>query len=108
MDIKLAQTIIDATIQNGGYTYTSKPGRYVVGTGIGFITYNTVTVEDLERIIEMCKEHDCDGFGTWVHEGITYLDLIKTYGIRADAYKAARAHNEIAFYDRLEQKEHKV
>lgn len=108
MDIELAQTIIDATIQNGGYTYTSKPGRYVVGTGIGFTTHNTVTVEDLEHISQLCQEEECDGFGTWVHEGVTYLDLIETYDSRAEAYQAARAHNEIAFYDRVANQEHKV
>ena len=108
MDIELAQTIIDVTYKEGGYTYTTKADRYVVGTGVGFITYNTVTVEDLERIIQMCREEDCDGFGTWVHEGVTYLDLIETYGIRAEAYQAARANNQLAFYDRVSKEVHKI
>ncbi len=55
------------------------------------------------------KEHEIElqryMLGTWVNQGMMYIDLIKVYDDKGKALRAAKKHNQLAIFDLRRNKE---
>ena len=98
--------IIKQTLKNGGFTPDSVKGRYIVATP------NNETIKPIKHLtkslirayLRLAKEQSL-AIGTWVNNGKVYLDTIKGFEDLEEAVGFARLSNQLAIYDRLENKE---
>lgn len=99
--------VLNATMNNGGYTRPNGcNGRYVVGNGQLF---KPMTIDQFNgphgqlRIISAL--HHGHTFGTWLNDGMVYIDHVITFDGLKDALLFAYANGEKAIYNRQEGKE---
>ena len=98
--------IIKQTLKNGGFTPDNVKGRYIVATP----NNETITpikhfTKSLVRAYLRLANEQSLAIGTWVHNGKVYLDSIKGFEDLEEALGFARLSNQLAIYDRLENKE---
>ena len=105
------------TINNGGFTHSKSKGRYVVGTGnINTIPFAHFTFKNMCDSINQCSfvqsNEDLTQVGLWL-QGFddleeenpqVYIDFIFTTDNLSDAIHIAKINEEIAIYDRKENK----
>ena len=98
--------ILKQTLKNGGFTPDNVKGRYIVATP------NNETVKPIKHFtkslvrayLRLATEQSLT-IGTWVHNGKVYLETIKGFEDLEEALGFARLSNQLAIYDRLENKE---
>ena len=98
--------ILKQTLKNGGFTPDNVKGRYIVATP----NNETITpikhfTKSLVRAYLRLASEQSLAIGTWVHNGKVYLDSIKGFEDLEEALGFARLSNQLAIYDRLENKE---
>lgn len=98
MERKTAEKIVQETLKNGGYTHNKNGGRYVVA-----IEGNTVKISadrfNFENVLSYVKVFNNFDLGTWVENGIVYLDTVETYNNFETAKKLGLERGEIAIFD---------
>ena len=102
----MLENIVEKTLAEDDYTHTPN-GRYVVA-----IKGNTVKVpiEEFnaahvgEYMDKIYREKRISEFGTWVHEGMVWLDTVECTVLKKDAIEKAKKRGELAIYD-LEKNE---
>ena len=98
--------IIKQTLKNGGFTPDNVKGRYIVATPnnekVKPIKHFTSSL--IRAYLRLANEQSLT-IGTWVHNGKVYLDTIKGFEDLEEALGFARLSNQLAIYDRLENKE---
>lgn len=97
--------IVEKTFKNGGYTNSIK-GRYVVAIK-GFEKQIDVKEFNENDIKEFVKENGKE-FGTWLEEGIVYLDKVECFNNLETALDEAEKRQELAIFDLVELKEIKI
>ena len=106
----LVSHLLNESLTNGGCTYRfdkSDNGRYVVG-GIYEVKVPISLDTSLESVVDLFVRYaltqllDVDGIGTWVHEGVLYLDLIQTVDDLDEAIRLAKESNELAIFDSVD------
>ena len=98
--------IIKQTLKNGGFTPNTVKGRYIVATP------NNETIKPIKHFtkslvrayLRLANEQSL-AIGTWVHNGKVYLDSVKGFEDLEEALGFARLSNQLAIYDRLDNKE---
>ena len=98
--------ILKQTLKNGGFTPDNVKGRYIVATPdnetIKPIKHLTKSL--IRAYLSLANEQSL-AIGTWVHNGKVYLDSIKGFEDLEEALGFARLSNQLAIYDRLDNKE---
>ena len=98
--------IIKQTLKNGGFTPDNVKGRYIVATPdnetIKPIKHLTKSL--IRAYMRLASEQSLT-IGTWVYKGKVYLDSVKGFEDLEEALGFARLSNQLAIYDRLENKE---
>ena len=98
--------ILKQTLKNGGFTPNSVKERYIVATPdnetIKPIKHFTKSL--IRAYMRLASEQSLT-IGTWVHNGKVYLDSVKGFDDLEEALNFARLSNQLAIYDRLENKE---
>ena len=98
--------ILKQTLKNGGFTSNSVKERYIVATP------NNETIKPIKHFtkslvrayMHLASEQSLT-IGTWVHKGNVYLDSVKAFDDLEEALGFARLSNQLAIYDRLDNKE---
>ena len=98
--------ILKQTLKNGGFTPDNVKGRYIVATPnnekVKPIKHLTASL--IRAYLRLANEQSLS-IGTWVHRGKVYLDSVKGFEDLEEALGFARLSNQLAIYDRLENKE---
>lgn len=104
-----AQEALIATVENGGGTFfgdTLMPVdiRRGYAVGVGGVTLDPAKVTDevlREWATRVGQEWGTSFVGTWLDNGIFYLDAVQVFaeGRRAAALEAARSSGQKAIYD---------
>ena len=98
--------ILKQTLKKGGFTPYNVKGRYIVATPdnetIKPIKHFTKSL--IRAYLRLASEQSLT-IGTWVHNGKVYLDSVKGFEDLDEALGFARVSNQLAIYDRLENKE---
>ena len=98
--------ILKQTLKNGGFTPDNVKGRYIVATPSNELIkplkhFNKSLIRAYLRL----ANKQSLTIGTWVHKGKVYLDSVKGFEDLDEALGFARVSNQLAIYDRLENKE---
>lgn len=102
------QDIYNATIDNGGATYSLSTGApvstgYAVGNGSSplatTLPARDLTRGDLEQFVEQCKAVGLDVVGTWVNRGTVYLEPTTIVQDYEGAVTLGIMRGEMAIYD---------
>ena len=98
--------ILKQTLRNGGFTSDNVKGRYIVATPSNELVkpIKHFTKSLIRAYLRLANEQSLT-IGTWVHRGKVYLDCVKGFEGLEEALGFARLSNQIAIYDRLENKE---
>lgn len=98
--------ILKQTLKNGGFTPNTVKGRYIVATP------SNETIKPLKHFTKSLiraylRQANVQSLtiGTWVHNGKVYLDSVKGFEDLEEALGFASLSNQLAIYDRLENKE---
>ena len=98
--------ILKQTLKKGGFTPDNVKGRYIVATPnnekVKPIKHFTKSL--IRAYLRLANEQSLT-IGTWVHSGKVYLDSVKGFEDLEEALGFARLSNQLALYDRLENKE---
>lgn len=93
--------IIAQTLANGGGTFPAVEDGYMVG---GVVPERTCTPEEFERVLyDFVAEHGHNlggaHIGTWIDNGVVYLDVSENVADQEEALNLARERGERAIYD---------
>ena len=98
--------ILKQTLKNGGFTPDNVKERYIVATPSNELVkpLKHFTKSLIRAYLRLANEQSLT-IGTWVHKGKIYLDSVKGFEDLDEALGFARVSNQLAIYDRLENKE---
>lgn len=98
--------ILKQTLKNGGFTPDNVKGRYIVATPTNELVkpIKHFTNSLVSAYTRLAHQQGL-AIGTWVNQGKVYLDTIKGFEDLEEALGFARLSNQLAIYDRLENKE---
>lgn len=101
-----ASKIKKLTLKNGGYTDSQNTARYIVAIK-GYEKQVPVKNFCDKVILGYKKIAKAQGniLGTWLHEGVVYLDNVQAFSDLEEALKVAKAQGELAIFDSFENKE---
>lgn len=99
--------IIEEIKENGGGTYNKelKSINATSGYMVSLLGYERKckTIEEIEKAIkeniEIVKGLDNAYLGTWIDEGITYIDISILVENKEDALELGKINNQLAIYD---------
>lgn len=110
------------TLDHNGGTFVPHVGRvvdtssvYVVALGHPFehmidvgdceMFNRRMVKREIEKFTEAHRPQWNEGYwlGTWIHNGILYLDVVEKFHAYDDAYQAAVERGQIAFWDGINQ-----
>lgn len=101
-----AKKIKSITVNNGGYTDSRLEGRYIVAVK-GY--EKQVALGQLTTTLIGLYRHQAklanNFIGTWVNEGVVYLDNVKGFDSLEEALKVAKSNGELAIFDSLKKVE---
>jgi hypothetical protein len=104
------EALYDLTITQGGATVRAEdyPSKIVMPkTGYAVATSGTTVEQDdkeafdvvVDKMIAWCRETEVAYFGTWVHDGLIYVDGVEVFASKEFALGVAYARGELAIYD---------
>lgn len=111
-----ANVVAAATVNNGGYSSPDMPGRFVAarsGTESVIALEGEVFNMFVRRLADYMTEHNVDPdtgcightgtyLGTWLDNGMVYIDHSRGFDSRGSCELFARYHDQLAYYDREE------
>lgn len=93
------EKIIETTLSTGGYTKAGAKGYSVALPNYEHkISLHEFTVEKFQEYYDKIKKLGYE-IGTWINEGIVYLDAIQLINTKELALKLGEIRNQIAIFD---------
>jgi hypothetical protein len=114
--LEIADRMWDVTLNNQGGTFNARTGiSRNLGNNGGYVVANNtdsvfihvtecydiavhVIAKFLQRQPTYGDGHK-DDIGTWLHDGLVYIDTVEYVHVRADALERGRKYNQIAIWD---------
>lgn len=106
-----SQDLLFLTRRNNGHTLwlddQIRSGGYVVAYGPGFTLPEWVSEKhfqwSVERLSQQVRNDGANGIGTWIDDGVLYLDTVRHIETLEEALRLGQSANQIAIYSIAEE-----